>query len=609
MLSTPYIAFLILGGLMPLYMYTSVNYYYVIDYVNYLREKPLDRDNFIVVGAGSAGSVVAGRLAEAGHQVILIEAGGKSPYLTHIPGLVAYNQLGPLDWQYSTEKQDNVGVATGGISQWPRGKVLGGTSILNYMMYLRGHSGDYDEWKNLGVVGWDYKDVLPYFKKSENFDGFLHDDDKEYHGVGGPLTIQNETYSEPILETFLAAGKERGYPTADPTGSGQSGSFSWIPASISKGQRSSTYLDFADKYANQNLHVVSQAHVIRVIFEGKKAIGVELERFGRKEIIYTNKEVILSAGTIGTPQILMLSGVGDKDSLSKHKIPVIQDTPEVGKNLQDHIMANVPFKAPASICKDPEAMSAPNTLPDFKKGKGPLTSIGGAVGTSYIHTANNNDTRPDVQMIIVSFVANFDYGLLVKRVMGFTDSAFEWHAKNADIGFTLLPVVVRPKSRGSITLRSSNHHDHPIINANYLSNKEDLETHIAAQEFAHDMVDTKAFKSAGAELFSPYEPCAIHGFRSRDYYACFARHWVQTLYHPVGTAAMGTVLDSQLRVKGIENLRVADGSAMPKIVGGNTNAPIIMIGERAADFIMSDWKNDLKRSPKKKSGESMKTEL
>ena len=498
------------------------------------------------------------------------------------------------------------GLAFNGVSLWPRGKVLGGSSILNYMMYLRGHSGDYDEWKNFGVEGWNYEDVLPYFKKSENFDGVLHEDDREYHGFGGPLTVQNESFAEPILDTFLAAGREKGYPIADPTGSGQSGSFSWIPASISKGVRTGTYLDFADKYANKNLQVISQAHVIKVIFDGNRAVAVELERFGNKEIIHTNKEIILSAGSIGTPQILMLSGVGDKDELSKYGIQVVHDTPEVGKNLQDHLFVAIPFKAPAHICKDPKKLySFSSYLDFFQNGKGPLTSIGGAAGTSYIHTAVNNDTRPDIQMILGSYVWGFDYGFKLRHICGLSNHAFEWHEKNPSIGFSLVPTLLRPKSKGTISLRSSNHKDHPVIQANYLSNKEDIKTFVAALEFAHDMVETEAFKSAGAELFDPYPPCTIHELRSKDYYECFARYWVQTLYHPVGTAALGSVLDSQLRVKGLRNLRVADGSAMPKIVGGNTNAPIIMIGERAADFIMSDWKNDFKSSTEP----SKKTEL
>jgi len=240
-------------------------------------------------------------------------------------------------------------------------------------------------------------------------------------------------------------------------------------------------------------------------------------------------------------------------------------------------------------------------------GKGPLTSIGGATGTSYIHTAVNNDTRTDIQMILTSFVWSLDFGFHLKHCLGFKDSAFDWYEKNSYIGFMLAPTLLRPKSKGSILLRSRNHHDHPIINPNYLSSNEDVETLISGLEFAHDMVDTQAFRSAEAELFTPYPPCAVYQFRSRDYFECYVRHWAATLYHPVGTAAMGTVLDSQLRVKGLENFRVADGAAMPKLVGGNTNAPIIMIGERAADFIIGDWKEDLKKSSEKK--EAKKTEL
>jgi len=587
-------------------MYTTVGIYYVVDYLKYLTESPFDPESFIIVGAGSGGSVVAGRLAEVGHNVILVEAGGHSPHLAHIPVLVGYNQLGPIDWQYRTEKQDDAGLAFDGVSMWPRGKVLGGSSMLNYMMYIRGHDGDYDEWADYGVEGWAWKDVLPFFKKSENFDGYLHENDQDYHGVGGPLTVQNETFAEPILAPFLAAGREKGYPTADPTGSGMDKSFSWIPASIAKGKRAGTYMAFADKYSNDNLRLVNQAQVIRVIFDNKKAVGIELERFGRKEIITTNKEIILSAGTIGTPQILMLSGVGDAKELSQHGIPLVQDTPLVGKNLQDHIFPHVPFKAPQTISKDARKLYALETVLDYlNNGKGPWTSIGGAAGSAFIHTAVNNDTRPDIQIILASFLWGLDHGLQLKHNIGMQDFAFDWYESHQINGIILAPVLSRPKSTGSIMLRSKDHNDHPIINANYLSSNEDLETLISAVEFCHDIVETDAFRKSDIELFAPYPPCARHKYRSRSYYECYVRHWVQTLYHPVGTAAMGSVLDSQLRVKGIENLRVADGAAMPKLIGGNTNAPIIMIGERAADFINKDWE----KSSTTAKGVNAKTEL
>ena len=328
--------------------------------------------------------------------------------------------------------------------------------------------------------------------------------------------MQKETFSESILAPILAAGKELGYPTADPNGSGQTRSFSPVPVSISKGKRIGTYGSFAEKFAGKNLHVVTHAQVSRVLFKDNKAIGVELERFGKKEQIYTNQEVILSAGSIGTPQILMLSGVGDKDELAQHNIPLVLHSPEVGKNLQDHIFPHVPYKAPKAMSHDTLKLVQPTALTDYlMQGTGPLTSIGGVVGTGFIHTAVNNDTRPDIQLIFASLTWAVDFGTNLRKICGLGDEAFDWYKEQpeSEFGVMIAPVLSRPKSKGSIKLRSSDPMDHPIIEANYLRDKFDLDTLASSLEFLHNLVETKAFKEAGIELFDPFPPCAHNKFR------------------------------------------------------------------------------------------------
>jgi len=588
MITLKYLVIFLVSWPIPVSIYLSTYAHYLKDLASYFAEAPHPTYQFIVVGSGSGGSVVAGRLAEAGHKVLLIEAGGASPMVSHIPALVPFSQLSPIDWQYKSVKQTGAALQAGGISNWPRGKVLGGSSMLNYMIYMRGHSGDYDEWSSLGVEGWAYKDVLPFFKKSENYVDDLQNDDP-FHGRGGPLGTAKNSFSDPITDVFLKAGEEMGYGIGDMNGAGENGIFSYTPVTLKKGERTGTYRAFAEKQVGKNLRVITQSHATKLVLEGDVVKGVQVSRFGREETFYASGEVILSAGAIGTPQILMLSGIGDKKDLEELGIKSVLHSPHVGKNLQDHLVVVLPMTAPENATLDPFAGVKPKNVIDYvRSGTGPLSSIGGCGGNAFIHTPNNIDKRPDIQLHFVSFNFNVDEWNGLGHIFGMTDKAYEWY-KDHGTGASFGPVLSRPKSRGYIKLASADPFEHPLIQPNYLAEEEDVQVFAEGIKFSGDLIHTKAFRDAGASPFKPFPACQHLQFESLEYYKCFASHFGSTLYHPVGTAAMGTVLDSKLRLKGLKNLRVADGSAIPKIMGGNTNAPIIMIGERAAAFILQDW--------------------
>jgi len=573
----------------PIWLSLTFAWTFFLDYLSYLVNPPPPPSyDYIVVGAGSAGSVVAGRLAEAGAQVLLVEAGGPAPSMAHIPAMVGFLQNSPIDWMYRTEVQEHAGLAMGGVSHWPRGKVLGGSSILNYMLYVRGNRGDYDEWRDMGLEGWGYEEVLPFFKKSENFDSEV-ENKETYHNIGGDLTVTTNNHREPIIDTFLEAGRELGYDVGDINGEFQDSGFSKSQVTMDKGVRSGTFKSFAEKHVGNNLVVLTHSHVNRVVMEGKKAVGVELTRFGNIERYLADKEVILSAGTVGSPQILMLSGIGDQNHLSDMGIETVHHLPEVGQNLQDHLTVGLNMDVRDGLGLDPLAGLYPSTNAAYKEGKGPLSS-NSCGGLAHIRTEITADHRPDIQLHMISVSAAVDHGLVMWRNLGGTDEGWPWiepHCQNSTAG--IIAVLSRPKSRGFIKLRSNNPRDHPIIQPNYLTVREDMDTLIAGLKFSDRLAKTEAFVQAGAENWGPDPFCGHLPFKSDAYWECYVKHLGLTIYHPVGTCAMGTVLDQSLRVEGVTGLRVVDGSVMPKIVGGNTNAPIIMIAEKGADMILKSF--------------------
>ena len=518
--------------------------------------------DYIIIGAGSAGCVLAGRLSEdPAVKVLLLEAGGPDTRKEiHIP--VAFSKLfkSPCDWTYYTEPEPHLGNRS---LYWPRGKVLGGSSSINAMIYIRGHRTDYDQWRDLGNPGWGYADVLPYFKKSENQEHGA----SEYHGSSGPLHVSDLRTINPLADAFVEAGPEAGFKrNRDFNGASQEG-FGFYQVTQRNGRRHSAAAAFLHPaMARKNLTVHTNAQVFGIYFEGRRAAIVSYQHGNGSAQERAEREIILCAGAIGSPQLLMLSGVGPAAHLRELDIPVVCDLPGVGKNLQDH-----PATVVAYECTKPVSLASAESLTNLIRylcyKRGPLTSNVAESG-AFIRTS------PDCRMPDMQY--HFGVGYFVDH--GFRQ--FNGHA------FTIGATLLHPYSRGEIRLRSSNPLDAPSIRGNYFADSRDTEVMLAGVKTARVLANTNAFAQYRGRELHP-GPDAKDDQALRAHIAALT----ETLYHPVGTCKMGrggdsaAVVDPELRVHGVEGLRVVDASIMPAVVGGNTNAPTIMIAEKAADLI------------------------
>jgi choline dehydrogenase len=516
--------------------------------------------DYVIVGAGSAGCVLAARLTEDAHtRVLLLEAGGEDAAKeVHIPAAFSKLYKTAVDWNYSTEPEPFLRDRR---LYWPRGKMLGGSSSMNAMIYMRGNPLDYDHWAALGNEGWSFADVLPYFKKSE----MQQRGASEYHGTSGPLCVSELRCVNELTRAFLAAAGELGMPAnSDFNGARQDGA-GLYQVTQKNGRRHSA----ADAYlrpamSRKNLTVITHAHASRVIFENQRAVGIEYVSDDAKHTACADREVILSGGSINSPQLLLLSGIGPSDEIERAGIRPIHDLPGVGKNLQDHPMVSVGY-----LCTKPVAMataeSIPNLLRYFIAKTGPLVSNVAEAGI--FHRTRAELQIPDLQLLFgPAYYVN--HGLNPRK----------------DHCFGFGPTLVTPESHGSVSLKSANPLDPPSIRANYLSTDKDMRAIVEGVKLSRRLAHSRSFAAYRGEELHPGA-----GVQSDGEIAEFIRSEAQTLYHPVGTCKMGNdpmaVVNAQLRVRGVERLRVVDASVMPRIIAGNTNAPTIMIAEKAADMI------------------------
>ncbi|MGK7294960.1 MAG: GMC family oxidoreductase [Candidatus Wenzhouxiangella sp. M2_3B_020] len=518
--------------------------------------------DYVIVGAGSAGCVLANRLsADPDCSVLLLEAGPRdwNPFI-HMPaGLARLVSFKSLNWSYETEPEPNLNNRR---LYWPRGRVLGGSSSINAMCYIRGHASDYDDWRDMGNPGWGFDDVLPYFRRAED----QARGESEMHGSSGPLGVTDLHYVNELSRVFIQAAEQAEYyRNIDFNGPVQRG-FGLYQVTQRDGRRCSTATGYLHPVRKRpNLTVRTGALTARALLEGDRAVGVEYRRRGLRQQARAEREVLLCGGAINSPQLLMLSGIGPAGALERAGVRVAHELAGVGANLQDHLDVMT-----LTRCSQPVTYDRLNELAVglnyYLRGEGIGTSNIAEAG-GFIASGRDRRSRPDVQMHFVPALLD-DHGR--NRLPG--------------DGYTLHACNLRPQSRGRLSLKSDDPGDAPAIHANYLSEPEDVEMMLECLRLSREILSRPAFRPFRAHEIQPGDDIT-----DREGLLGFIREKAESIYHPVGTCRMGSdddaVVDPELRVRGIEGLRVIDASVMPTLVGGNTNAPTIMIAEKAADLL------------------------
>jgi choline dehydrogenase len=526
---------------------------------------PRSSFNYIIVGAGAAGCVLANRLsADARVNVLLLEAGGRdiSP-LVKIPAGFAKLMGTKVNWLFDTMPQEHLNNRRMFL---PQGKVVGGSTSINAMLYVRGHRLDYDEWRDLGNDGWGYDDVLPYFKLSENNERLAD----EYHGVGGPLNVADQIQHNPLSAAFVRAAQEAGIPyTADPNGADQEGVF-YHQVTQRNARRESAATAFLHPVEDRpNLTIITRARATKIILRNGRAVGLTYLRNGKEEAVYAENEVIISSGAINSPRLLMLSGIGPADELKSVGIDPLHDLPGVGKNLHDQLEVYITAEAAEPISYSGEDRWHKALLHAVQYGlyrTGPATATVTEAGAFV--KSDEGVRSPDIQLhMLPAYVVWQDQSRTAARVPGH--------------GITILACNIRPRSRGDVRLLSADPAVTPAVNPNYLADPVDWEISVEGFHWIRKVLSEPAFK--------PYlkgEQLPGQSVKTDEDIRAYIRKSGKTDYHPVGSCKMGidemAVVDPQLRVHGMEGLRVIDSSIMPNIISGNTQAPSMMIGEKGA---------------------------
>ncbi|KAF5301018.1 hypothetical protein FQR65_LT09001 [Abscondita terminalis] len=563
-----------------------------VDRNDYQRKFNLEKEyDFIIVGAGSAGSVLANRLSEyLNWSILVLEAGTEENYFTDIPLLAPFQTSTRFNWNYQSEKSNKSCLSLKkNRCSVPRGKVVGGTSVLNFLLYTR---------------GWGYSNVLPYFKKSENCSLAVQKEvglDQEYHGTEGPLNVDYSPFNTPIQDLFLKTSSELGMQITDPNGKSHIG-FSKAQATMIDGKRCSAAKAYLRPIKERkNLFILIESIVTKILINssGKQAYGVEFMKNGSRFKVLSRKEVVLSAGSINSPQLLMLSGIGPREDLERLKIPIIANL-KVGYNLQDHCTFAQTFLINDTLTISDLSVQQPNHVFNYwLNRKGPLTLPGGAEALAFLQTKLNNfGDVPDVELVLGAGGFNNDLFGSLRNVFSFPNKLFFDIFRSILLlpSFSISTILMSPKSKGRIRLKTKNPLKPAAIYLNYFEDVSDLRVLVEGLKLTKKVGESKYFKKYNSKLFEFTIPACKHLQGNTDnHLACLIRNLATTIGHQVGTCKMGpssdddAVVDPELRVHGIKRLRVIDGSVMPNIIAGHPNSVIMMIAEKGSDLIKNAW--------------------